>query len=163
LPSKVVSVSRSATYGFSKNQAATIRLIEGLCVEGDVHAGITIKHRSRVAHDPGQPNLRQVHLIHTELFDALAAFGHRVLPGQMGENISTRGIDQLGLPRGTLLRIGEDAVIEVTGLRNPCAQIEAFQTGLLAHVVGKHADGSIERKAGIMGIVVAGGVIDRAI
>jgi MOSC domain-containing protein YiiM len=103
--------------------------------------------------------LRQVHLIQTELFDALAAVGHGILPGQMGENITTRGIDLLGLPRGTRLRIGDDAVVEVTGLRNPCAQIEAFQTGLLAHVVGKHADGHIERKAGIMGIVIAGGVI----
>jgi MOSC domain-containing protein YiiM len=103
--------------------------------------------------------LRQVHLIQTELLDAMAAVGHRVLPGQMGENITTRGIDLLGLPRGTRLRIGDDAVVEVTGLRNLCAQIEAFQTGLLAHVVGKHADERIERKAGIMGIVIAGGVI----
>lgn len=154
---RVVSVSLSARHDFSKTRSPSIRLLTGLGVEGDAHAGITVKHRSRVAADPTQPNLRQVHLIQTELFDELAGKGFAVVPGNLGENIATSGIDLLALPRGTLLRLGADAVVQVTGLRNPCSQIEAFQPGLLANVVGKGDNGEIVRKAGIMSIVVAGG------
>lgn len=155
----VLSVARSAGHAFSKQVEPEIRLIAGLGVEGDAHQGATVKHRSRVAVDPTQPNLRQVHLIHAELFDELAGQGFTVNPGDLGENITTRGIALLTLPRGALLRIGPDAVLEVTGLRNPCAQIERFRAGLLAAVVGKGPDGAVIRKSGIMTIVLAGGLI----
>jgi MOSC domain-containing protein YiiM len=129
----------------------------GLGVEGDVHQGKTVKHRSRVARDPSQPNLRQVHLIHAELHDELVMAGFSVSAGQMGENITTRGIDLLGLPTGTRLHLGNRAVIEVTGLRNPCTQLDRFQPGLMAAVLGRDEHGALIRKAGIMGIVLTGG------
>jgi MOSC domain-containing protein YiiM len=155
----VASVSLSPLHEFSKSPQQSIRLLAGLGVEGDAHAGVTVKHRSRVAADPTQPNLRQVHLIHTELFDELADKGFAVVPGDLGENIATSGIDLLALPQGTLLRLGAEAVVQVTGLRNPCSQIDAFQPGLLANVVGKAENGKIVRKAGIMSIVLAGGEV----
>ncbi|MFI6108401.1 MOSC domain-containing protein [Streptomyces sp. NPDC051310] len=156
----VTAVSSNGEYAFSKPNRPAITLLAGLGVEGDVHAGVTVKHRSRVAQDPTRPNLRQVHLIHEELFDDLAAAGHTVAPGELGENITTRGIDLLGLPAGTLLRIGRGAVIEVTGLRNPCLQIDAFQNGLLKQVVGRdEKTGDVVRKAGIMGVVRTGGEV----
>lgn len=156
---EVVHVARDATHRFSKVAAPEIRLVAGLGVEGDAHAGVTVKHRSRVAADPTQPNLRQVHLIHAELFDDLAKQGFVVAPAALGENVTTRGIDLLGLPRGTLLRLGADAVVEVTGLRNPCGQIDAFRPGLLARVAFKDATGALVRLTGIMGIVRLGGVV----
>ncbi|MEV8585838.1 MOSC domain-containing protein [Streptomyces sp. NPDC051180] len=155
----VTTVSSNGTYSFTKPNREGITLLAGLGVEGDVHAGVTVKHRSRVAQDPTQPNLRQVHLIHAELFDDVAAAGFAVAPGDLGENITTRGIDLLGLPTGTLLRIGADAVVEVTGLRNPCAQIDAFRHGLLKEVVGRDENGDVVRKAGIMGVVLTGGEV----
>ncbi|MEQ8147032.1 MOSC domain-containing protein [Streptomyces sp. OP7] len=155
----VTAVSSNGEYSFSKPNRESVRLLAGLGVEGDVHAGVTVKHRSRVAQDPTQPNLRQVHLIHEELFDELAEEGFSVAPGRLGENITTRGIDLLGLPVGTLLRVGEEAVLEVTGLRNPCVQIDAFQDGLLKQVVGRDAEGNLVRKAGIMSVVKEGGVV----
>jgi MOSC domain-containing protein YiiM len=153
----VVSVSRSAAHEFSKPQQARIRLLAGLGVEGDAHLGETVKHRSRVAIDPTQPNLRQVHLIHAELHDELRSAGFNVLPGDMGENITTRAIDLLGLPTGTHLQIGATALIELTGLRNPCAQLDQFQPGLQAAVLGRDAQGNLIRKAGVMAIVLVGG------
>ncbi len=155
----VISVSAAMGHRFSKPVQGSIRLLAGLGVEGDAHSGETVKHRSRVAVDPTQPNLRQVHLIHAELLDELNAAGFDVAPGQMGENVLTRGLDLLGLPVGARLRLGAEALIEITGLRNPCAQIEAFRPGLLAAVLGRDADGRIVRKAGIMGIVLEGGVV----
>lgn len=155
----VVAVSRSGSHTFSKPNEGSIRLVAGLGVEGDAHAGETVKHRSRVARDPSQPNLRQVHLIHAELFDELAAKGFEVEPGALGENVTTRGIDLLGLPRGTRLRIGDQAVVEITGLRNPCAQIDGLKPGLMAAVLARDDDGNLVRKAGIMGIVVTGGEV----
>jgi MOSC domain-containing protein YiiM len=153
----VVAVSAARGHGFSKKPQVWIRLIAGLGVEGDAHAGTTVKHRSRVARDPSQPNLRQVHLIHAELFDQLAAQGFTLAPGDIGENILTRGIDLLGLPTGTRLRLGNDAVIEVTGLRNPCVQIDRFRDGLTRAVLDRAPDGTLIRKAGVMAVVVAGG------
>ncbi|HWA48751.1 MAG TPA: MOSC domain-containing protein [Dongiaceae bacterium] len=141
----------------SKRPALSIRLIAGLGVEGDAHAGVTVKHRSRVARDPTQPNLRQVHLIHAELHDELRAAGFALAPGQMGENITTRGIDLLSLPTGTRLHLGPDAVVEVTGLRNPCNQLNGLQPGLMNAVLDRDADGNLIRKAGVMGIVLVGG------
>ncbi|MFF1571526.1 MOSC domain-containing protein [Leifsonia sp. NPDC058292] len=158
LPS-VVAVSRDDTHRFSKVVVDEITLVAGLGVDGDAHAGVTVQHRSRVARDPSQPNLRQVHLIHTELFDQLAGSGFAVAPGMLGENIATRGIELLELPTGTLLHIGSEAVVEVTGLRNPCRQIDAFEPGLLKRVVSRRGDGSIERRGGVMSVVVAGGVV----
>lgn len=155
----VVAVSCNGVYSFSKPKRESVTLLAGLGVEGDVHSGVTVKHRSRVAQDPTQPNLRQVHLMHEELFEEVGAAGFRVGPGELGENITTRGIDLLGLPVGTLLRIGDEAVVEVTGLRNPCVQIDAFQAGLLKQVVGRDADGNLVRKAGIMSIVRTGGLV----
>ncbi len=153
----VAAVNCDATHSFSKGQQQSIRLIAGLGVEGDAHSGITVQHRSRVARNPDQPNLRQVHLIHGELHDELNAAGFDVVPGGMGENILTRGLDLLGLPTGTRLKIGPDAVIEITGLRNPCAQLDGYRPGLMKAVLDRDAEGKLIRKAGIMAIVVNGG------
>lgn len=155
----VVAVSKSAVHAFSKEPQPSIRLIQGLGVEGDAHLGVTVKHRSRVAQDPTQPNLRQVHLVHQELLDALQAQGFAVSPGAIGENVTTRGIDLLDLPTGALLRIGADAVVEVTGLRNPCVQLDRYQKGLMAATLDRDHEGNLVRKAGVMSIVRAGGAI----
>ncbi|GIH55543.1 molybdenum cofactor biosysynthesis protein [Microbispora rosea subsp. aerata] len=152
-------MSRSATHTFSKTPLESIRLLAGLGVEGDAHSGVTVKHRSRVARDPSQPNLRQVHLIHAELHDELREAGFTVQPGEMGENITTRGVDLLALPTGTRLHLGETAVVEVTGLRNPCAQIDDFQDGLLKAVLDRDEEGNVVRKAGVMGVVLVGGEV----
>ncbi|EPZ42583.1 MULTISPECIES: MOSC domain-containing protein [Alicyclobacillus] len=156
---EVVSVSLSETHTFSKRPVPSIRLLAGLGVEGDAHMGTTVKHRSRVAQDPTQPNLRQVHFIHSELFDELRSGGFCIEPGQMGENITTRGINLLGLPTGTKLYIGEQAIVEITGLRNPCAQIDNFQSGLLSAVLDHDENGNLIRKAGVMGIVLTDGEV----
>lgn len=155
----VTAVGSNGAYSFTKPNRDSVMLLAGLGVEGDVHAGVTVKHRSRVAQDPTRPNLRQVHLIHEELFAEVGGEGFEVAPGDLGENITTRGIDLLGLPVGTLLRIGDDAVLEVTGLRNPCLQIDHFQDGLLKQVVGRDEAGNLVRKAGIMSIVKEGGAV----
>ena len=146
-------------YSFTKPNRDSVTLLAGLGVEGDIHAGATVKHRSRVAQDPTQPNLRQVHLIHQELFAELRDVGFDVGPGDLGENVTTGGIDLLSLPVGTLLHLGDEAVVEVTGLRNPCLQIDNFQDGLLKQVVGRADDGSVVRRAGVMGVVRTGGVV----
>ncbi|MCX4761735.1 MOSC domain-containing protein [Streptomyces sp. NBC_01275] len=155
----VTAVSSNGVYSFTKPNRDSVTLLVGLGVEGDVHAGVTVKHRSRVARDATQPNLRQVHLIHEELFAEVGEEGFAVTAGDLGENITTRGIDLLGLPVGTLLRIGDEAVVEVTGLRNPCRQIDDFQAGLLKEVVGRDEAGNIVRKAGVMSIVREGGTV----
>jgi MOSC domain-containing protein YiiM len=155
----VVAVSLSETHSFMKTNRHTVRLVEGFGVEGDAHGGATVKHRSRVSRDATRPNLRQVHLIHAELFDELAEYGFDVAPGALGENLTTRGIRLLELPTGARLRIGGDAVIELTGLRNPCVQIERFKSGLLARVVARGEAGELVRRAGVMSIVVQGGVV----
>ncbi|SHG50358.1 MOSC domain-containing protein YiiM [Kaistia soli DSM 19436] len=156
---RVVAVCASQVHAFSKDSQPAIRLLAGLGVEGDAHQGVTVQHRSRVAVDPAQPNLRQVHLVHAELFDELAAAGFEIGPGAIGENVTTAGIDLLDLPRGTRLHLGETAEIEVTGLRNPCIQIDRFRKGLMAAVLGRDAEGQLVRKAGIMAIVIAGGIV----
>ncbi|GAA1148453.1 MOSC domain-containing protein [Microbacterium oxydans] len=153
---RVVAVHSSASHTFSKETRGSISLLEGLGVDGDAHCGATVKHRSRVAADPSQPNLRQVHLIHGELFETLKEGGHLVAPGDLGENITTQGIDLLALPVGSRLRIGE-TVVTVTGLRNPCQQINGFQSRLLKQVVRNAGDGKVVRLAGVMGIVSRGG------
>ena len=155
----VEAVSQSPKHTMGKRNREAIRLVAGLGVEGDAHAGETVKHRSRVARDPSQPNLRQVHLIHAELFDELDAAGFAVAPGRMGENVTTRGVDLLALPVGARLRLGAEAAVEVTGLRNPCAQLEGIQPGLMAATLDRDADGNLIRKAGIMAVVLAGGEV----
>ncbi|GAA1367584.1 MOSC domain-containing protein [Streptomyces beijiangensis] len=155
----VTKVSSNGEYSFTKPNRDSITLLSGLGVEGDVHAGVTVKHRSRVAQDPTQANLRQVHFIHEELFAEVLAEGFEVRAGQLGENITTSGIDLLSLPVGTLLHLGDEAVVEVTGLRNPCLQIDNFQDGLLKQVVGRDETGNVFRKAGIMSIVTTGGTV----
>lgn len=153
----VAAVCQSATHTMSKPKVSSIHLIKGLGVEGDAHQGVTVKHRSRVARDPTQPNLRQVHLIHSELHDELRAKGFAIAEGQMGENITTRGVDLLALPKNTKIYLGESAVVEVTGLRNPCLQLDGIQQGLMAAVLDKDAKGNLIRKAGIMAVVLEGG------
>jgi len=155
----VTAVSRSARHTLIKPNKDSIRLVAGLGVEGDAHSGTTVKHRSRVARDPTQPNLRQVHLVHGELHDSLQHQGFSVSAGQMGENVTTRGVDLLGLPTGARLRLGEMAMVEVTGLRNPCAQLDRIQPGLMAATLERAADGGLIRKAGIMAAVVEGGEV----
>ncbi len=155
----VIAVSCSATHSFSKPPQSAIRLLAGLGVEGDAHMGETVKHRSRVARNPHEPNLRQVHLLHAELHEEMQAAGFSVSPGEMGENITTRGVDLLGLPTGTRLHLGSSAVVEVTGLRNPCAQLDGLQPGLMAATLEHDAEGNLVRKAGVMGIVLVGGEV----
>jgi MOSC domain-containing protein YiiM len=155
----VVAASSSATHSMSKLNQERIRLLAGRGVEGDSHAGETIQHRSRVARDPSQPNLRQVHLIHAELHDELRGAGFAIAAGQMGENITTRGIDLLALPTRTRLSLGTTAVIEVTGLRNPCYQLDGIAPGLMAAVLDRDAAGTLIRKAGIMAIVLVAGEV----
>lgn len=156
---RVIAVSKDDGHRFSKPVVDAVVLLEGLGVEGDAHAGRTVQHRSRMARDPSQPNLRQVHLIQSELFDTLVGSGHHVEPGQLGENVTTRGIDLLALPTGTLLHLGAEAVVQLTGLRNPCQQINDFDPGLLREVLGRREDGSVERRGGVMSVVVGGGTV----
>jgi MOSC domain-containing protein YiiM len=159
LNGRVVAVARDGKHRFSKQRVASIAILAGLGVEGDAHKGDTVKHRSRVAVDPSQPNLRQVHLIHAELFAELAAKGFEVRPADLGENITTEGVDLLSLPTKSVLSIGNEVVLEVTGLRNPCTQIERFQPGLLAAVIDRNSRGELIRKAGIMTVALNGGVV----
>jgi MOSC domain-containing protein YiiM len=154
---EVLAVHAKATHSVYKHTQRSIRLLPGLGVAGDAHAGETVKHRSRVRADPTQPNLRQVHLIHSELHEELRGRGFEVGPGRMGENVTTRGIDLLGLPTGARLRLGDEAVVEVTGLRNPCNQLEGVQEGLMEAVLDRDADGNLIRKSGVMAVVLAGG------
>lgn len=156
---RVAALHRSGLHSFSKFTEDTLQLIEGIGVEGDAHAGVTVKHRSRVARDASQPNLRQVHLIHAELFDELMAGGFAVWPGDLGENVTTSGIDLLGLPAGTCLHLGGEAVVQITGLRNPCSLLDRFQNGLMAAVLGRDSAGGLVRKTGVMGIVLKGGIV----
>jgi MOSC domain-containing protein YiiM len=155
----VIAVSRSPGHTMTKPNQESIRLLVGLGVEGDAHMGTTVKHRSRVAKDPTVPNLRQVHLIHAELIDELEIAGFRLASGVMGENVTTRGVDLLGLPTGARLRLGAEAVVEVTGLRNPCHQLDGLQPGLMKATLDRDADGNLIRKAGVMAIVLAAGEI----
>ncbi|MEQ1866863.1 MAG: MOSC domain-containing protein [Micropepsaceae bacterium] len=154
---RVIAVCRSGSHTMSKPVCERIRLLVGLGVEGDAHMGETVKHRSRVARDPSQPNLRQVHLMHSELFDELADMGFDVVPGMMGENVTTRGMDLLGLPTGARLHIGDAAVVEITGLRNPCTQLDGLRPGLMEAVLVRDPGRGLIRKAGVMGIVIASG------
>ena len=155
----VVAVSRKAGHGVDKANQLFIRLVAGEGVEGDAHRGVTVKHRSRARFDPTLPNLRQVHLIHAELLDELAGQGFDLAPGRMGENVTTRGVDLLGLATGARLRLGAEAVVEVTGLRNPCLQLDGLAEGLMQACLGRGPDGEPVRKAGVMAVVVAGGEV----
>jgi MOSC domain-containing protein YiiM len=157
--SQVLMVSKCQTYAFSKPQKREIHLQAGLGVEGDAHNGATVKHRHRMTIDPTQPNLRQVHLIHAELFDELNEKGFAIVAGDMGENITTTNIDLLNLPRGTHLHVGDTAVVEVTGLRHPCKQLDDFRSGLMKAVLYRDSQGDLVRKAGIMGVVKNGGSV----
>ncbi|PWR18092.1 MOSC domain-containing protein [Zavarzinia compransoris] len=155
----VTTVAASPAHGFSKRPLPAIRLLAGFGVVGDAHSGVTVQHRSRVARNRMQPNLRQVHLIHGELHDELLGLGFAVAPAELGENVTTRGLDLLALPRGTRLRLGPAAVVELTGLRNPCIQIDHFQNGLTRAVLGRDDAGNLVRKAGVMAIVLDDGTV----
>lgn len=175
---QVVAVSRDGTHRFSKVPRQAITVVAGMGVAGDAHAGTLVQHRSRVRRDPNQPNLRQVHLIQTELLDEARAAGHDVAPGGLGENVLTEGLDLLALATDSRLLIG-DAVLRVTGLRNPCHQINEYSAGLLNIVVaridgvGSSADVTLSasggadaldgvrivRRAGVMAVVERDGEI----
>ncbi len=153
----MVAVSLSSRHTFSKKSQDAITLVEGLGVDGDRHAGVTVQHRSRVRRDPSQPNLRQVHLLQAELHDELRLGGFDVEPGDIGENVTTRGVDLLALPTGTLLHLGDHATVRITGLRNPCVQLDRFQQGLMAAVLDRDEEGNLVRKAGVMAVVLTSG------
>ncbi len=155
----VKSVSKSGSHTFNKFNCDRIVLLKGLGVEGDAHMGEKVKHRSRVSKDPSQPNLRQVHLIHSELFDELKEKGFNLKNGEIGENITTEGIELLTLPKDTILNIGETVRIMITGLRNPCKQLDSLKEGLMKAVLDKDEEGNLIRKAGVMGIVLEGGEV----
>ncbi|HSZ52042.1 MAG TPA: MOSC domain-containing protein [Caulobacteraceae bacterium] len=156
---EVIAVARSEDHRFSKQVVDEIRLIAGVGVEGDCHGGASVQHRSRVARDPTQPNLRQVHLVHEELFAELRAQGFEIEPGAIGENVTTRALDLLALPQATRLRLGDEAVVELTGLRNPCLQLDRYRSGLMQAVLERTPDGALIRKAGVMAIVLKGGAV----
>ena len=155
----VAAVCRSETHSVSKPMQERIVLVAGLGIDGDAHQGVRVQHRSRVRRDPTAPNLRQVHLIHAELLEELGAKGFSVSPGQLGENVTTRGVELLGLPTGTRLHLGETAVVEMTGLRNPCSQLDRLQEGLMAATLDRDQSSGLVRKAGVMGIVLVGGEV----
>jgi MOSC domain-containing protein YiiM len=155
----VVAVASDDAHRFSKVVREEILLVEGWGVEGDAHAGATVRHRYDRRKEPDRPNLRQVHLLHAEMFDEVADDGYDVAPGAMGENVTTRGVDLLALPTGALLELGQDAVVEITGLRTPCRQIDALGAGLMGRLVGRREDGTLVRKAGVMAVVHRGGVV----
>jgi MOSC domain-containing protein YiiM len=155
----VLAVHRDAMHRFSKSPAADIALVAGIGVSGDAHAGVTVQHLSRIRRDPSAPNLRQLHLIAAELLDQLTAAGFQVGPGRLGENVTTRGIDLLALPTGALLQLGSDALVEVTGLRNPCVQLDRYQHGLQKAVLDRGPDGELIRRAGVMAVVRRGGTV----
>ncbi len=155
----VSAVHASPAHTLKKPHQERIVLLQGLGVQDDAHAGVTVKHRSRVARNPNEPNLRQVHLIHAELHDELRQRGFAVQAGEMGENVTTRGLDLLNLPAGTRLHLGRSAVVEITGLRNPCAQLDTLQDGLMAAVLDRDENGQLVRKAGVMGVVLSDGEV----
>jgi hypothetical protein len=155
----VVAVSTSPGHNFTKANRESIRLVAGMGVAGDAHFGVTVQHLVRIRDNPSQPNLRQVHLLHSELFDELRAQGFAIVSGEVGENVTTKGVDLLNLPKGTRLHLGETAIVELTGLRTPCRQLERHQTGLLAAMRGQDERGNLVIKSGVMGIVLAGGEV----
>lgn len=159
LAASVIAVCRSSTHSMRKPTAEVIELVAGLGVEGDAHLGVTVKHRSRVAKDPTQPNLRQVHLIHGELLAELKRAGFDLAPGDMGENVTTTGIALLDLPSGARLRLGKNALVEITGLRNPCGQLDQLRPGLRVATLDRDPQGALVRKAGVMAIVLEGGAV----
>ena len=159
MSAQTIGLASDAAHRFSKQPTRSLTLLAGLGVADDAHAGRTVQHLSRMKQDPNQPNLRQVHLIHAELFAELAAEGFSVAPGEMGENVTTQGIDLLGLSAGTRLLLGRAVVIEITGLRNPCRQLNGLAPGLMAATLGKTTDGELIRKAGVMAVVITGGVV----
>lgn len=153
----VTSVSSAPEYDFSKARRESIELIEGSGVGGDVHAGATVKHQWNMRREPDAPNLRQVHLVPEELLDDLNGRGFALSAGDIGENVTTRGIDLINLPLGTRLRLGEEAIVEVTGLRDPCAKLDKLRPGLMKATLERDADGNLIRKAGVMSVVITGG------
>jgi MOSC domain-containing protein YiiM len=159
LTAQVVAVHRDAAHRFSKTPVESITLRAGLGVVGDAHLGATVQHRSRVARNPSAVNLRQVHLVGAELLDELVARGFAVAPGVIGENVTTRDLDLLGLPTGTRLEFGAGAAVEVTGLRNPCRQLDDYQDGLMRAVLDRDPAGRLIRRAGVMATVLRGGVV----
>jgi MOSC domain-containing protein YiiM len=155
----VLAVCRDGVHRFSKEPVDVAEFVVGLGLAGDAHAGRTIQHLSRLRRDPTAPNLRQVHVIAAELLAELRERGFDVAPGRLGENVTTTGVELLALPTGTMLRLGATAVVKVTGLRNPCLQLDRYQDGLQKAVLDRAADGTLIRRAGVMGVVVAGGVV----
>lgn len=160
LPGTVVSVSRDDQHRFSKPAVSSIRLLAGIGIEGDSHAGATVQHRYEKKRNPSAPNLCQVHFIAAELFDDLVTDGYTVRPGELGENVTTAGIDLMTLPLRTRLHLGAEAVVSITGMRSPCSLINGYQTGLMKQLISTDATGTVQRRGGIMGVVVTGGVVN---
>lgn len=159
MTASVVAVHRDAMHRFSKVPAREVVLVAGIGVAGDAHAGVTVQHLSRMRRDPSAPNLRQVHLIAGELLDELTAAGFQVAPGRLGENVTTRGVDLLALPTGSSLHLGAEALLEITGLRNPCFQLDRYQNGLQRAVLDRGPNGELIRRAGVMAVVLRGGTV----
>jgi len=160
LPGTVLSVSRDDKHRFSKPTVSSIRLVAGIGVEGDSHAGATVQHRYEMKRNPSAPNLCQVHFMAAELFDDLVPTGYTVAPGELGENVTTEGINLMSLPLGTRLHLGAQAVVSITGMRSPCSLINGYQNGLMKQLIKTDAAGTVQRRGGIMGIVVTGGVVN---
>mgnify|MGYP000451126151 CR=1 FL=1 len=160
MTARILAVALDARHDFTKHCCESIKLVAGLGVEGDAHSGATVQHRSRKKQFPDMANLRQLHLIHAELFVELAGQGYAIAPGQLGENITTKGIDLLTLPRGAQLRLGDDALVELTGLRNPCRQIDDnIGPGAMAAMLAREKDGSLIRKSGVMAVILSSGEV----
>jgi hypothetical protein len=153
----VHSVSASPRHGFSKLVRESITLIKGHGVDGDAHAGAFVKHRYLARWRPRMANERQVHLINQALFEELFSEGFNVQPGNLGENVTTRGIDLLRLPLGTMLALGPTAAVELRGLRTPCVLVDRFRKGLLKALVRKGEQPRF--RAGVMGVVREGGIL----
>jgi MOSC domain-containing protein YiiM len=153
--SSVVAVHRKEEYGVFKEIQESVHLVKGFGVQGDAHMGTLVQHRYNKKQNPNQPNLRQVHLIQAELFDDLKELGLIVKPGEMGENITTRNIDIINLPLDTKLHLGDSAILQLTGLREPCGQLNTVQKGLKNAVL----DESGKSRVGVMSVVLRGGAV----
>jgi MOSC domain-containing protein YiiM len=153
----VVAVSIDGKHRFSKTPRLSVSLTKGHGIEGDAHYGPLVQHRCLARRAPTAANLRQVHLIPSELFDALRTRGFEVRPGNLGENITTLGLDLECLPLGTMLRLGASAIVRLTGLRTPCILIDRFEAGLKDELRGGLLGPRF--RAGVMAIVSDGGEV----
>jgi MOSC domain-containing protein YiiM len=156
---QVTSVSLNPLHTFSKRPVPEIRILAHHGVEGDAHAGEKVQHLYRVRKNPNAPNLCQVHLIAEEFLEELRTQNFPIEPGQLGENIIVRSLDLCSLSVGATLRLGSDALIEITGLRDPCNQLNTLRPGLMKACLARSLDGTLIRKAGVMAIALVSGSV----